>query len=307
MSDSGAHHPTAIVTGKFVGQNLAPWQSQSRAAKCAWKRSVTWLAGFSSRGVCGCSSSNLASAASRSASLKISQRLSRSPSTIRMMISPDSTSRPSCEVACVAWATTAPRLVNRCTVCDVDSGFRRDVPKGTDVRGQRIWLDCAEVAMVDIRPVRRRRRERAAVQRGVGLRDDRPRVRVGGCFAGKVTGVEFLEGGVDSRRVEHDGRCDSVVVVDLEDVEQLRNGTPRALGRGPRSGSERARGALRGSRSMVGLTSVTPMSAARCSSRSRHLDHVGFPRSRPDGDLRVKISSASISAIASQSRAAKSR
>src|ERR1700722_12564952 len=57
---------------------------------------------------------------------------------------------------------------------DVDSGFRRDVPKGTDIRGQRIWLDCAEVTMVDIRPVRRRRRERAAVQRGVGLRNNRP-------------------------------------------------------------------------------------------------------------------------------------
>ncbi len=87
---------------------------------------------------------------------------------------------------------------------DIDSGFRRDVPKGTDVRGQRIWLDCAEVAMVDIRPVRRRRRELAAVQRGVGLRNNRPRVRVGGRFAGEVAGVEFLEGSVDVVEVEHD-------------------------------------------------------------------------------------------------------
>ena len=80
---------------------------------------------------------------------------------------------------------------------DVDSGFRRDVPKGTDVRGQRIWLDCAEVAMVDTGPVRRRRREQSAVQRGVCLRDDRPRVGVDGGFTGEVSGVEFLEGGVD--------------------------------------------------------------------------------------------------------------
>ena len=56
--------------------------SQSRAAKYALKRSSTWLAAFSSRGAGRLSSSNLASAASRSASSKISQRLIRSPSTV---------------------------------------------------------------------------------------------------------------------------------------------------------------------------------------------------------------------------------
>ena len=42
--------------------------SQSRAAKHAWKRSYTWLAAFSSRGAGWLSWSNLAIAASRSAS-----------------------------------------------------------------------------------------------------------------------------------------------------------------------------------------------------------------------------------------------
>ncbi len=39
--------------------------------------------------------------------------------------------------------------------------------------------------------------------------------------------------------------------------------------------------------------------------RSRHPDRVGFRRSRPDGDRRCRMSSASNSVIASQSRAAK--
>ena len=46
------------------------------------------------------------------------------------------------------------------------------------------------------------------VERGVGLRDDRPRVRVGGRFAGEVSGIELLEGGVDVVEVEHDERRD---------------------------------------------------------------------------------------------------
>ena len=75
--------------------------------------------------------------------------------------------------------------------------------------------------MVDTRPVLRRRRERAPVQRGVGLRDDRPRVRVVGGFTGEVAGVELGEGGVDVVQVEHDGSRDSSVGVDLDDVRDL--------------------------------------------------------------------------------------
>ena len=35
------------------------------------------------------------------------------------------------------------------------------------------------------------------VERGVGSRDDRPRVRVGGRFAGEVSGIELGDGGVE--------------------------------------------------------------------------------------------------------------
>ena len=75
--------------------------------------------------------------------------------------------------------------------------------------------------MVDVHPVRRRRGEFAPVERGVGPRDDRPRVRVGGRFAGEVPGIELLEGGVDVVEVEHDARRDPVVGVDLDDAEHL--------------------------------------------------------------------------------------
>ncbi len=59
------------------------------------------------------------------------------------------------------------------------------------------------------------------VERGVDPCDDRPRVRVGGRFAGEVSGVELLEGGVDVVEVEHDARDDPLVGVDLDDAEHL--------------------------------------------------------------------------------------
>ncbi len=59
------------------------------------------------------------------------------------------------------------------------------------------------------------------VERGVGPRDDRPRVRVGGRFAGEVPGVELLEGGVDVVEIEHDDRRHPLVGVDLDNAERL--------------------------------------------------------------------------------------
>ena len=51
------------------------------------------------------------------------------------------------------------------------------------------------------------------VDRGVSTRNDRPRVRVGGRFAGEVSGVELVEGGFDVVGVEHDDRRDPFVGV----------------------------------------------------------------------------------------------
>ena len=75
--------------------------------------------------------------------------------------------------------------------------------------------------MVDVHPVRRRRGKFVPVECGVGPRDDRPRMRVGGRFAGEVSGVELLEGGVDVVEVERDSGHDPVVGVDLDDAEHL--------------------------------------------------------------------------------------
>ncbi len=59
------------------------------------------------------------------------------------------------------------------------------------------------------------------VERGVGPRDDRPRVRVGGRFAREVPSVELREGGVDVVEVERDACRDPLVGVDLDDAERL--------------------------------------------------------------------------------------
>ena len=66
-----------------------------------------------------------------------------------------------------------------------------------------------------------RRGEFVPVERGVIPRDNRPRVRVGGRFAGEVPGVEFREGGVEVVEVECDVRHDPLVGVDLDDAEHL--------------------------------------------------------------------------------------
>ena len=45
-----------------------------------------------------------------------------------------------------------------------------------------------------------------SVDPGVGLSDDRPRVRVWGRFAGEIPGIELREGGVEVVKVERDLR-----------------------------------------------------------------------------------------------------
>ena len=64
--------------------------------------------------------------------------------------------------------------------------------------------------VVDVDPVRRRRGKFVPVERGVGLCNNRPRVRVGGRFAGEVPGIELREGGVDVVGVERDACHDLV-------------------------------------------------------------------------------------------------
>nr|WP_142386790.1 hypothetical protein [Mycobacterium sp. QGD 101] len=101
---------------------------------------------------------------------------------------------------------------------DVDLGVRRVVPCGLDIREKFARCESCSATVVDVHPVRSRHGELAPVERGVDFRDYGPRVRVRCGIAGKVPRVEFLEGGVDVARVQHDGRCDSVVGVNFNDV-----------------------------------------------------------------------------------------
>ena len=72
-------------------------------------------------------------------------------------------------------------------------------------------------------------------------------MRVGGRFAGEVSGVEFREGGVDVVEVERDDRDDPLVGVDLDEAEPLDVECLGTLVTARGSGYDEGRGAPRGS------------------------------------------------------------
>ena len=186
--------------------------AQSRAAKYVQKRSYTRLAAFSSRGAGRLSSSNLASAASRSASSNSSTRLIRSPSTVDRLDLPPLGLEAPCEVPCAAWVTTAPRSLSRCTASMWIADVWRRVPTrhGCMRSGHRARMRSPAGGRCSPSPASSRRLL-VPIERGVGLRDDRPCVARGRRLAGEVSGVEFREGGVDvverrTRRAPRSGR-----------------------------------------------------------------------------------------------------
>ena len=180
---------------------------------------------------------------------------------------------------------------------------RREVPCGTDVCGQFAGRERHRAAVVDVHPVRCGRGEFVSVERGVGPRDDRPRVRVGGRFAGEVPGVEFREGGVDVVEVEHDARHDPFVGVDLDDAEHL-GWNASAAGRGPRADTTEGE-ALPAGRNDGRRHVRDPDVGDRPHVRDLGISTVSDPGVHDPTTIVVEMSSASISAMASQSRAAK--
>ena len=95
---------------------------------------------------------------------------------------------------------------------DVDIGWSGRVSTpGTDVCGHLAGRERSHPAMVDSHAVGRQRGQLVPADRGVGARDHRPRVRVGGRFAGEVSGIELGDGGVEVVQLEYDNRRDLVV------------------------------------------------------------------------------------------------
>src|SRR3954464_276302 len=103
---------------------------------------------------------------------------------------------------------------------DAEAEVRKLVPGGVEV--------CDEVArrkrhssaaMVDTHQVRCSCVYFMTIERGIGIRDHRPCVRVGGGFAGRVSGFEFFERRVDVVEVEGDHCLESLFGVDLANLK----------------------------------------------------------------------------------------
>jgi hypothetical protein len=105
---------------------------------------------------------------------------------------------------------------------DAEGDVRNLFPGRADICDEVTGGESCNASVVDVHQVRRHRGELAPVKRGVGSRDERPYVRVGGRFVGDVSGVDVFEGGVEVVEVEHKARCDPVVGVDLDEGEHLR-------------------------------------------------------------------------------------
>src|ERR1700722_20492185 len=93
------------------------------------------------------------------------------------------------------------------------------VPPGTDSCGQLAGPKRCRPTMINSHAIRCYRGEFVPTDRGVGSRNHRPRVRVGGGFAGEVARVELRDGRVEVVEVERNGRQNPLVPVDLDDVE----------------------------------------------------------------------------------------
>ena len=124
--------------------------SQSRAAKWAKNCSTVRVAAFSSRRACGCSSSKRASAASRSASSKISTRLIKSPSTVRSRDHPPLGVEALSRGPIRYMGDDRSEFAQPMHRLDVDVGVWSEVPYGAEGRGQIARRDRYKRPMIDV-------------------------------------------------------------------------------------------------------------------------------------------------------------
>src|ERR1700756_5537789 len=102
---------------------------------------------------------------------------------------------------------------------DVMADIRRVVKHGTDVWDDVARRESYSAPVVNVDKIWRRRGYLVVVECGVNLCHERPRVCMGGCFAGEVAGVEFFKGGVEVVGVELDTGRRPIVGADLDDAE----------------------------------------------------------------------------------------
>ena len=86
-----------------------------------------------------------------------------------------------------------------------------DCSRCADMRRQVTQCNSCSPSVIDIHPIRRRRRQFVTIERRVGFQDCRPRGRVRCRFPGEVAGIELRAGSVDVTRVEKDGRRDPIL------------------------------------------------------------------------------------------------
>ncbi len=184
VSDTRVHHPTTIVAGKVVGQYLrhrvpvAGREVRPRSAR------VTRLAAFSSRGAGRLSSSKLRE---RGVDVCLVEQFD-AVDQVAIDGGKDDLSPFGFEAVLRG---PADRLSEDCSKVaqpmhslDVGDDVRCEVPRGTHVCGQVTGREPSRSPVIDVHKVRHELGHFVPVGCGKGLRHNRPRMRVGGGFAG---------------------------------------------------------------------------------------------------------------------------
>jgi hypothetical protein len=102
---------------------------------------------------------------------------------------------------------------------DANRDVRSLLKHRTDICGEINRLDPLARSMIDVHRIRRARGDFVWIEPGDTPCDDRPRVRVGGSFAGDVSSIELGDGGVEVVGVKCNNRCDPLVSIDLVDAK----------------------------------------------------------------------------------------
>ena len=237
MSDSRAHHSTAIVIGEDVAQYLR--HGVPLAGRKARQEALSHLA------------CRVFQPRRRSAQLFELRERGVEVSFIEYLHAGDhfavdghqGDAPPLGDKALVRGSMSGPSE-NRAEVVQpmrhlgVDVEVLAEVPSGTDVFETFTGRKRCPAAVVETHRIRCYRCDFPPIVRNENTRDYRPGARMSGRFAGEVSGVEFGEGCVEVVKVEHDVPHDPLVGVDLDDVEGIvlnrlgRHGPTRELGRG---------------------------------------------------------------------------